>query len=146
MKIVLQKVREAAVEIEGKVQGRIQKGVCLLVGVEKEDGEEEARYLAKKIAELRIFPDKKGKMNLSLLDVGGEVLAVSQFTLASSVKKGRRPSFDRVAPPEKAEPLFLYLVDQLKEKGLTVKTGVFGAMMDIHLTNEGPVTFILHKE
>lgn len=146
MKIVLQKVREAAVKVNGEVQGQIQRGVCLLIGVEKGDGEEEVRYLAKKIAQLRIFPDKEGKMNLSLQDVHGGVLAVSQFTLASSVKKGRRPSFDRAAPPEKAERLFLYLVNQLKEKGLTVETGVFGAMMDVQLTNEGPVTFILHKE
>ena len=146
MKIVLQRVKQAAVEVNKQTVGLINKGVCLLIGVEKGDTEEEALYLAHKVTELRIFPDKEGKMNLSLLDIQGEVLAVSQFTLAASLKKGRRPSFDNAEDPERAENLFLFFVDMIKEKGIKVKTGVFGALMDVHLVNEGPVTFILDKK
>jgi D-tyrosyl-tRNA(Tyr) deacylase len=127
------------------VSGKIQHGVCLLVGVEKGDTEKDAHHLARKIAELRIFPDKQGKMNLSLCDVQGEVLAVSQFTLAGSVKKGRRPSFDKAEEPSRAEPLFHYFVDQIKKFGLRVETGIFAASMDVSIVNEGPVTFILQK-
>jgi D-tyrosyl-tRNA(Tyr) deacylase len=144
--IVLQKVKEASVSVQGKVVGKIKQGVCLLVGIEKGDTEEEAQYLARKIAELRIFPDKEGKMNLSLCDVQGEVLAVSQFTLAGSVKKGRRPSFDKAEEPSRAEPLFRYFVDQIKKFGLKVETGIFAASMDVFLINEGPVSFILQKK
>lgn len=143
MKIVLQRVKKAAVEVEQKVRGKISKGVCLLVGIEKGDSEEDAQYLANKTVELRIFPDEEGKMNLSLLDVKGEVLVVSQFTLAASVKKGRRPSFDNAEAPERAERLFSYFVDLIKKKGIKVETGVFGALMEVHLVNDGPVTFIL---
>lgn len=146
MIIVLQKVKEASVSVQGKVVGKIKQGVCLLVGIEKGDTEEEAQYLARKIAELRIFPDKEGKMNLSLCDVQGEVLAVSQFTLAGSVKKGRRPSFDKAEEPSRAEPLFRYFVDQIKKFGLKVETGIFAASMDVFLINEGPVSFILQKK
>jgi len=146
MKIVLQRVKQAAVEVEQKVKGKIGKGVCLLVGVEKGDSEEDARYLADKAVELRIFPDKEGKMNLSLLDIKGEVLAVSQFTLAASVKKGRRPSFDNAEAPERAERLFSYFVELIKERGIKVETGVFGALMEVHLVNDGPVTFILSSK
>ncbi len=146
MKIVLQRVKQAAVEVNKQTVGRIDKGVCLLVGVEKGDTEEEALYLAQKITELRIFPDEEGKMNLSLLDLSGEVLAVSQFTLAASLKKGRRPSFDSAEDPEKAENLFRFFVNMIREKGVKVETGVFGALMDIHLINDGPVTFILEKK
>jgi len=145
MKIVLQRVKQASVEVQGKIVGKIGQGVCLLVGVEKGDSEEDAQYLAKKISELRIFPDDKDKMNLSLLEIGGEVLAISQFTLAGSIKKGRRPSFDKAEAPEKAEGLFNIFVGLIKEKGLRVKTGVFGALMDIYLINDGPVTFILQE-
>jgi D-tyrosyl-tRNA(Tyr) deacylase len=146
MKIVLQRVKQAAVEVNKQTVGQISKGVCLLIGVEKGDTEEEAQYLAQKITELRIFPDQEGKMNLSLLDIPGEVLAVSQFTLAASLKKGRRPSFDSAEEPEKAENLFRFFVDMIKEKGIRVETGVFGALMDIHLINDGPVTFILERK
>ncbi len=146
MVIVLQKVKEASVSVQGEVEGRIGPGVCLLVGIEKGDTEEDASYLARKIAELRIFPDRVGKMNLSLCDVSGEVLAVSQFTLAGSVKKGRRPSFDKAEDPSLAEPLFLYFVEQVKTFGLKVETGVFAASMEVSLINEGPVTFILRKK
>ena len=146
MKIVLQRVKQAAVEVNKQTVGQIDKGVCLLVGIEKGDTEEEALYLAHKITELRIFPDEEGKMNLSLLDIRGEVLAVSQFTLAASLKKGRRPSFDNAEDPERAENLFRFFVEVIKEKGIKVETGVFGALMDVHLVNDGPVTFILEKK
>ena len=143
MKIVLQRVKEASVEVDGEVAGRIGPGICLLVGIEKGDSEDDAQYLAKKVVELRIFPDEEGKMNLSLQDVEGEVLAVSQFTLAGSVRKGRRPSFDKAEAPEKAERLFGCFVDLIKQRGIKVETGVFQAMMEVHLVNDGPVTFIL---
>ena len=146
MKIILQRVKKAMVEVEKKVVGEIGQGVCLLVGIEKGDTLQEAHYLAKKIVELRIFPDEDVRMNLSLLDIQGEVLAVSQFTLACSVKKGRRPSFERAETPEKAERLFHYLVELIRQKGIKVETGVFGALMDVHLLNDGPVTFILDRK
>ena len=145
MKIVLQRVKEASVEADGKVAGKIGPGVCLLVGIEKEDSEQDAQYLAKKVVELRIFPDKEGKMNLSLQDVEGEALAVSQFTLAGSVRKGRRPSFDKAEAPEEAEKLFGFFVDLIKQRGIKAETGVFQVLMDVHLINDGPVTFILQS-
>lgn len=146
MIIVLQKVKEASVSVNGEVAGKIKRGICLLVGIEKGDTEEEARYLARKIAELRIFPDGQGKMNRSLCDTRGDVLAVSQFTLAGSVRKGRRPSFDKAEDPSRAEPLFQYFVEQIREFGLCVETGVFAALMEVYLINDGPVTFILQKK
>lgn len=146
MKIVLQRVKQAEVEVQSETVGRIGKGVCLFVGIEKGDSEEEARYLANKIVELRIFPDEEGKMNLSLSDIQAEVLAVSQFTLAASVKKGRRPSFDQAEEPEAAERLFRYFVDMVKKRGVKVETGIFGALMDVSLVNDGPVTFFLEKK
>jgi D-tyrosyl-tRNA(Tyr) deacylase len=143
MKIVLQRVKEASVEVGGKVVGKIGQGICLLVGIEKGDSEQDAQYLANKAVELRVFPDRDGKMNLSLQEIQGEVLAVSQFTLAGSTRKGRRPSFDKAEVPDKAEKLFNYFVDTIKQRGIKVETGVFQAMMDVHLINNGPVTFIL---
>jgi D-tyrosyl-tRNA(Tyr) deacylase len=143
MKIVLQRVREARVEVGGAVAGRIGRGICLLVGFEKGDREEDARFLAKKAVELRIFPDAEGKMNLSLADIGGGVLAVSQFTLAASVRKGRRPSFDGAEEPGRAAGLFELFVDSIEALGVKVETGVFQAVMDVHILNDGPVTFIL---
>lgn len=143
MKIVLQRVRQAAVEVDGRVVGKIGQGICLLIGVEKGDTEEEAEFLARKVTELRIFPDDAGKMNLSLAEIGGEVLAISQFTLAGSTKKGRRPSFDEAEEPQKAEALFNHLAGLIRQRGFRVETGIFQAIMDVHLTNEGPVTFIL---
>jgi D-tyrosyl-tRNA(Tyr) deacylase len=145
MIIVLQRVKQAWVEVEGRTTGRIGPGVCLLVGVEKGDTREDAEFLARKTTELRIFPDNEGKMNLSLAEAGGEVLAVSQFTLAGSTRKGRRPSFDGAEEPTLAAELFDHLVALVREKGFRVETGVFQAMMDVHLTNEGPVTFILES-
>ena len=146
MIIVLQRVTEAEVEVEGRVAGRIGRGVCLLLGVEKGDGPEEARSLASKTAELRIFPDEQGKMNLSLKDVGGAALAVSQFTLAASVRKGRRPSFDGAEEPAKAAEIFNEFAAALRELGVKVETGVFQALMKVRLTNDGPATFILQSQ
>ena len=145
MIIVLQRVKQAWVEVEGRTTGRIGPGICLLVGVEKGDTREDAEFLARKTTELRIFPDNEGKMNLSLTEAGGEVLAVSQFTLAGSTRKGRRPSFDGAEQPAPAAELFDHLVAVVREKGFRVETGVFQAVMDVHLTNEGPVTFILES-
>ena len=145
MKIVLQRVKEARVDVEGRTAGRIGRGLCLLVGVEKGDGEADAEFLARKAVEMRIFPDAEGKMNLALGDIGGEVLAVSQFTLAGSVRKGRRPSFDGAEEPARAAELFRYFVGAVEALGVTVETGVFQALMDVHIHNDGPVTFILES-
>jgi D-tyrosyl-tRNA(Tyr) deacylase len=146
MRIVLQRVKEARVDVDGRTVGRIGRGICLLVGVEKGDGEAEAEYLAGKCVELRIFPDAQGKMNLSLAETGGEVLAVSQFTLAGSVRKGRRPSFDGAEEPARAAELFDYFVGAVEALGVTVETGVFQTLMDVHIVNDGPVTFILDSK
>lgn len=145
MRIVLQRVKEASVETGGRVVGRSGRGLCLLVGVEKGDTEGDAEHLALKAVELRIFPDEAGKMNLSLADIGGEVLAVSQFTLAGLVRKGRRPSFDGAEEPARAEALFTHFVDSVRGLGVRVETGVFQAVMTVHILNDGPVTFILES-
>jgi len=145
MKVVLQRVKEASVRVHNEVKGKINRGVCLLVGIERGDSEKDAQYLTQKIVELRIFPDKEGKMNLSLSEINGEILAVSQFTLAGSVRKGRRPSLDKAEEPKRAEKLFNYFVDLIRESGIKVETGIFGALMEVHLINDGPVTFILES-
>jgi D-tyrosyl-tRNA(Tyr) deacylase len=146
VRIVLQRVKDASVTVEGERISEIGPGLLLLVGVEGKDGEAEADWLAEKVAGLRIFNDEAGKMNLSLRDVGGEVLAVSQFTLLADTRKGKRPSFIHAAPPEEAEPLFDYFCERLRETGIaSVKTGSFGAMMDVALVNDGPVTIILER-
>jgi D-tyrosyl-tRNA(Tyr) deacylase len=146
VRIVLQRVKDASVTVEGERISEIGPGLLLLVGVEGRDGEAEADWLAEKVAGLRIFNDEAGKMNLSLRDVGGEVLAVSQFTLLADTRKGKRPSFIHAAPPEDAEPLFDYFCERLRETGVaSVKTGSFGAMMDVALVNDGPVTIILER-
>ncbi|HOW86144.1 MAG TPA: D-aminoacyl-tRNA deacylase [Candidatus Aminicenantes bacterium] len=145
MKIVLQRVREARVDVAGRTAGRVGPGLCLLVGVERGDGEADAEYLARKCVELRIFPDAQGKMNLSLAEAGGQVLAVSQFTLAGSVRKGRRPSFDGAEEPARAAALFDRFVGAVRALGPAVETGVFQAMMQVHIVNDGPVTFVLES-
>jgi D-tyrosyl-tRNA(Tyr) deacylase len=145
LKIVLQRVKQASVEVEGRVAGRIGRGICLLIGIEKGDTIEDADYLAAKVTGLRIFPDSEDRMNLSLADAEGEVLAVSQFTLAGSTRKGRRPSFDGAAGPERAEGLFGHFVESIRKRGFKVETGIFQAVMEVHLINEGPVTFILES-
>jgi D-tyrosyl-tRNA(Tyr) deacylase len=143
MRVVVQRSKSAHVAVEGEVIGRISKGFVLLVGVTHKDTEEDAVYLAEKIANLRIFEDEGEKMNLSLLDVGGEILSVSQFTLYGDCRKGRRPNFMAAARPEQAEQLYELFNRLLREKGITVETGRFGAMMDVELTNDGPVTIIV---
>ena len=145
MRIVLQRVHEASVEAEGRVAGRIGRGICLLVGVEKGDSEADADRMAAKAVELRIFPDAGGKMNLSLADIGGEVLAVPQFTLAGSVRKSRRPSFDGAEEPRRAEALFARFVESIRGRGVRVETGVFQAVMTVRIANDGPVTFVLES-
>jgi len=145
MKVVLQRVKEASVRVRDELRGEINRGVCLLVGIEKGDSEEDVQYLAQKIVELRIFPDEEGKMNLALEEIKGEILAVSQFTLAGSVKKGRRPSFDTAEEPKRAEELFNSFVRLIRQEGIRVETGIFGAMMEVHLLNDGPVTFVLES-
>jgi D-tyrosyl-tRNA(Tyr) deacylase len=143
MRIVLQRVTEASVSVDRKPVGKIGKGLVLLVGIGPGDSEEQARILAEKCAVLRIFDDDQGKMNLSLLDIGGEILAVSQFTLYGDTRKGRRPSFTGAASPQIAEPLFNRFVAMLRDMEITAVTGIFGARMQVHIVNDGPVTFIL---
>lgn len=145
MKILVQKVLEASVSVEGNTVANIKNGYLLFVGVEKEDTSFQADYLAKKIAHLRIFTDENDKMNLSIQDVGGEILAVSQFTLAADVSRGNRPGFETAARPDEAQPLYEYLVAQLKQFGIPVKTGIFQADMKVFLINDGPCTFMLQK-
>ncbi len=143
MRAVLQRVTEAMVKVDGAVIGSIGVGTLIFVGVEQGDTERDALYLADKCAGLRIFEDGHGRMNLSLAEVGGGVLLVSQFTLCADCRKGRRPSFVRAARPEKAEALYELVGREIRKKGIDVQTGRFGAMMDIHLVNHGPVTILL---
>ena len=145
MKIILQKVKKASVSVDNKIVGSIDKGYCLLVGVHKESTEEDARYLAKKIAQARLFEDENDKINLSLKDVGGSILSVSQFTLYADTKKGNRPSFTSAAGAEKANELYEKFDEYLKEEGVTVETGIFQTMMEVNIVNDGPVTIIYEK-
>lgn len=145
MKAVVQRVSRAAVRVDGALVGACGPGALVLLGVMKGDGEAEAEGLADRVARFRFFRDAEGRMNESLIDQAGEVLVVSQFTLAADGKKGRRPSFDRAAPPERAEELYEHFVRRLAALGLRVETGVFGAMMEVELTNDGPVTFLLEE-
>lgn len=143
MKGLIQRVKCASVTIDGKVYSEINQGILILLGVEKGDNEQNADKLADKLCKLRIFEDEDGKMNKSILDVNGEILIVSQFTLAGDCKKGTRPSFDKAELPQRANELYEYFVDLIKQKNIPVGTGVFGAMMDVELVNDGPVTFML---
>jgi D-tyrosyl-tRNA(Tyr) deacylase len=143
VRAVVQRVSRAEVRVEGVAVGAIGRGFLVLLGVTHNDGQAEAEWLARKIAGLRIFEDDAGKMNLGLPDVDGAVLVVSQFTLYGDARKGRRPSFAAAARPEQAEPLVDYFAIRLREEGLRVETGVFGAMMDVELLNDGPVTLWL---
>lgn len=143
MRVVVQRCKEARVSVEDTVTGAIGKGLMLLVGVTHEDTEQDAKYLADKIAGLRIFEDEAGKMNFSVTDTGGAILSVSQFTLYGDCRKGRRPNFMAAAGPAEAERLYDYFNQELRAGGLQVETGVFGAMMDVSLTNWGPVTLLL---
>jgi D-tyrosyl-tRNA(Tyr) deacylase len=143
MRLVVQRVSSADVTVDGEVVASIGRGLLLLVGVGKEDSVETARQLAGKVARLRIFPDDEGKMNRSVLDIEGEVLAVSQFTLYGETRKGNRPSFVAAAEPENAESLIAEFVDELNRAGVGVREGVFGANMKVGLVNDGPVTILL---
>jgi D-tyrosyl-tRNA(Tyr) deacylase len=143
MKIVVQRVSEAHVSVGEETVGRIGKGVVVFLGIAKDDTEEDAGHLVSKLTQLRMFDDEAGNLNLSSREVGASFLIVSQFTIYGDCRKGRRPSFDRAAAPQKAETLYNYFVGKLRAMNVTVKTGVFRAMMKVHLVNDGPVTLIL---
>lgn len=145
MKIVLQKVKKASVSVDNKVVGKIDKGYCLLVGVHKESTDADAKYLAKKIAEARLFEDENEKLNLGLKDVGGSILSISQFTLYADTKKGKRPSFSSAAGADKANLLYKKFNEYLKEEEIKVETGIFQTMMEVNIVNDGPVTIIYEK-
>jgi len=143
MRAVIQRVSSASVDVEGTISGAIERGLLVLVGVARDDTEADAQTIASKIAGLRVFNDETGAMNLSLAEVGGAVLAVSQFTLYGDARKGRRPSFIEAAAGPEAQPLFDRTVELMRREGLTVETGIFGATMRVSLVNEGPVTILL---
>jgi D-tyrosyl-tRNA(Tyr) deacylase len=147
MRIVIQRVSEAAVKIDGNKVGEIQKGLLVLLGIEHEDGQDDAKYLIQKLTQLRIFSDADGKMNLSVQDVNGGILVVSQFTLHAATKKGNRPSYIRAARPEQAIPLYEYFVAELQNQfSGKIQTGQFGADMKVALVNDGPVTIIMDSK
>lgn len=146
MRAVVQRVTSASVVVEGRTVGAIDEGLLILLGVSQEDTSKDVAYTAEKIANLRIFEDDAGKMNQSLLNMGGSALVVSQFTLYGDVRKGRRPSFDGAAPPAMANALYEEFVEAMKDLGLTVATGIFQADMKVSLTNDGPVTIIVDSQ
>jgi D-aminoacyl-tRNA deacylase len=146
MKVVVQRAKHAKVTVNGEVVGSINHGLVLLVGVTHSDTVEDAAFIADKIAHLRIFEDESGKMNLSVLDVGGEILSVSQFTLYGDCRKGRRPNFMEAAKPDHALPIYEAMNEALRQKGIRVETGKFGAMMEVELINDGPVTLIVESK
>ena len=146
MRAVVQRVSSASVSVDGEVVGSIERGFLVLLGVGGEDDATDITYLADKIANLRIFPDAEGRMNLSLLDIGGTALIVSQFTLYGDCRRGRRPSFTKAAPPDRADALYTEFVAALSERGVPVQTGVFRATMDVQLVNDGPVTILLDSK
>ena len=143
MRIVVQRVSRAEVRIGGEVVGRIGRGLLLLVAIERADTADDLDWLSDKVLNMRIFEDSAGKMNRSALEVRGEILAVSQFTLAGDLSRGRRPGFEKAAPPEQAEPLYRAFVERLSAGGLRVETGRFREFMEVELVNDGPVTFVL---
>lgn len=146
MRVVIQRSKQASVTVEGKVTGAINSGYVLLVGLTHHDTIEDVRYVAKKVAEIRLWEDEEGKMNRSIVEHGGNILSVSQFTLYGDTRKGRRPSFIEAARPEVALPLWESFNEELKTFGLHVETGIFGAMMDVALINDGPVTVIVESK
>lgn len=146
MKVVVQRSKQASVTIGGEVAGAIEHGLVLLVGITHEDTEEDIRWMADKVAGLRIFEDENEKMNFSVVDAGGQILSISQFTLYGDSRKGRRPNFMAAARPEQAEPLYNRFNELLRDAGLVVETGRFGAMMDVSLVNSGPVTLIIDSK
>jgi D-tyrosyl-tRNA(Tyr) deacylase len=143
MKAIIQRAGKASVTVNSQVVGEIGKGIVVLLGISSDDTEQNADKMAEKVTNLRIFDDAEGKMNLSCLDIKGDALVISQFTLYGDCRKGRRPSYDKAARPDKAEQLYNYFVNKLKEYSLKIETGVFGAMMSVSIVNEGPVTLII---
>ncbi|WP_440895958.1 D-aminoacyl-tRNA deacylase [Amphibacillus sp. Q70] len=146
MRAVIQRVSEASVSVSGQTIGQIEQGLMILLGVTHEDTKEDADYLVKKICQLRIFEDDQGKMNLSLLDVGGSILSISQFTLYSDTRKGRRPGFSKAAKPDQANELYHYFNEQINAMHVKIETGQFGALMDVSLVNNGPVTIMIDSD
>ena len=146
MRVIIQRVSEASVSIDSQVNAKIKEGLMILVGISSEDNHEDIDWLTQKIINLRVFNDENGKMNLSLLDVKGEVLLISQFTLFASTKKGNRPSFIQSAKPEIAVPLYEHFIISLKDTGISIQTGTFGADMKVSLTNDGPVTISIDSK
>lgn len=145
MRVVVQRAKKARVTVDGEIVGQIEYGLMLLVGIKHDDSKEDVTYTADKVANLRIFEDEQGKMNRSLLDVNGQVLSVSQFTLYGDCRKGRRPNFMDAARPEEANELYEAFNEELRNKGIIVETGKFGEMMDVTFTNDGPVTLIVES-
>lgn len=146
MRVVVQRSKEASVSVAGQTVGQIEQGLVLLVGIRHEDTLTDVKWMADKVVNLRIFEDAEGKMNLSLKDIGGQILSISQFTLYGDCRKGRRPNFMAAARPEHAEPLYDQFNACLREQGVVVETGEFGAMMDVQLTNWGPVTLVIDSQ
>lgn len=145
MRVVVQRSKGSSVKVEGRVTGQIEFGLVLLVGITQDDTEKDALFLADKVVNLRIFEDETGKMNHSLRDVNGAILSISQFTLYGDSRKGRRPNFMAAARPEQAEPLYQFFNEKMREMGIEVQTGIFGAMMEVQIMNDGPVTLILES-
>lgn len=146
MKVVIQRVSEAKVEVNKEIVGQIAAGLILLIGIDEEDTETDAEWLAQKILNLRIFGDEEGKLNLSVLDIKGEILCISQFTLIADYKKGNRPSFIKAARPESAIPLFTHFKELLSQSNLKIESGIFGADMKVNLVNDGPVTIVMDSK
>ena len=146
MKSVIQSATEANVKVEGKIVGEITKGLLLLIGIDEEDEKTDADWLVQKILNLRIFGDEEGKLNLSVTDISGEILCISQFTLIADYKKGNRPSFIKAAKPDKAIPLFEYFKNEIAKSGLKTESGIFGADMKVSLLNDGPVTIVMDSK
>lgn len=146
MRAVIQRVSKASVKVDGKVVGKIGKGLLVLIGVGKDDNDKDISYMAEKIVNLRIFEDKNGKMNRSLLDIQGEILIISQFTLYGDCRRGRRPSFTDAASPDKGKEYYEKFVEEVKKYGINVQTGIFQAMMEVELINQGPVTILLDSK
>ena len=146
MRMVIQRVTEASVTVGGAVVGSIGKGIAVLLGVAKGDAEQDADFLANKLVNVRIFEDDAGKMNRSVQEIGGEILVVSQFTLLGDCRKGRRPGFSDAAPPDEADRLYQYFVEQVRRFGVRVATGQFQAMMLVKISNDGPVTFVIESK